>query len=153
MVEEVSIAGLRAKKAAKQGRILAGVQSVVIFLLLVFVAEEYDHNEYLQAWAGIHLGALGFLLNGTLAAFYAGVLIAVHFNRPAHAGCAQKGAETGGDSCCAGNPVRREFAVSRRKDGLGGTGERGFRAFSRRAGRGKIGHPGGSLEKECLRNS
>jgi len=82
MVEEVSIAGLRAKKAAKQGRILAGVQSVVIFLLLVFVAEEYDHNEYLQAWAGIHLGALGFLLNGTLAAFYAGVLIAVHFNRP-----------------------------------------------------------------------
>ena len=82
MVDEVSIAGLRAKKAAKQGRILAGVQSVVIFLLLVFVAEEYDHNEYLQAWAGIHLGALGFLLNGTLAAFYAGVLIAVHFNRP-----------------------------------------------------------------------
>ncbi len=82
MVDEVSIAGLRAKKAAKQARVLAGVQSVVIFLLLVFVAEEYDHNEYLQTWAGIHLGAFGFLLNGTLAAFYAGVLIAVHFNRP-----------------------------------------------------------------------
>src|SRR5229473_6305026 len=82
MVEEVSIAGLRAKKAARQARVLAGVQSIVIFLLLVIVAEEYDHNEYLQAWAGMHLGGLGFLLNGTLAAFYAGVLIAVHLNRP-----------------------------------------------------------------------
>src|SRR6266851_9705187 len=82
MVEEVSIAGLRAKKAAKQGRVLAGVQSVIIFLLLVFAAEEYDHNEYLQAWAGMHLGGLGFLLNGTLAAFYGGALIAVHLNRP-----------------------------------------------------------------------
>jgi len=82
MVEEVSIAGLRARKAARETRILAGIQSVVILLLLVVVAEEYDHNEYLQAWAGMHLGGLGFLLNGTLAAFYAGALIAVHLNRP-----------------------------------------------------------------------
>src|SRR5713101_5765072 len=83
MVEEVSLAGLRARKAARQARVLAGVQSVVIFLLLVVVAEEYDHNEYLQAWAGMHLGGLGFLLNGTLAAFYAGVVIAFYLNRPA----------------------------------------------------------------------
>src|SRR2546427_9067588 len=83
MVEEVSIAGLRAKKAARQTRVLAGIQSIVILLLLVVVAEEYDHNEYLQAWAGMHLGGFGFLLNGTLAAFYAGVLIAGHLNRPA----------------------------------------------------------------------
>ena len=82
MVEEVSIAGLRARKAGREARILAGVQSVFIFLLLVVVAEEYDHNEYLQAWAGMHLGGLGFLLNGTLAAFYAGVLISVYLNRP-----------------------------------------------------------------------
>ena len=82
MVEEVSIAGLRARKAAREARTLAMVQSVVILLLLVVVAEEYDHNEYLQAWAGLHLGGLGFLLNGTLAAFYAGVLVAVHLNRP-----------------------------------------------------------------------
>jgi small-conductance mechanosensitive channel len=82
MVEKVSIAGLRARKAAREARILAMVQSVVIFLLLVVVAEEYDHNESLQAWAGTHLGGLGFLLNGTLAAFYAGVLIVVHLNRP-----------------------------------------------------------------------
>src|SRR2546425_8852485 len=82
MVEEVSIPGLRARKAARETRILAGIQSVVILLLLVVVAEEYDHNEYLQAWAGMHLGGLGFLLNGTLAAFYAGGLIVVHLNRP-----------------------------------------------------------------------
>jgi len=82
MVEEVSIAGLRAKKAAREARFLAMVQSVAIFLLLVVVAEEYDHNEYLQAWAGMHLGGFGFLLNGTLAAFYAGVLVAVHLSRP-----------------------------------------------------------------------
>ncbi len=83
MAEEVSIAGLRARKAARQARVFAFVQSVVIFLLLVVAAEEYDHNEYLQAWMGMHLGGLGFLLNGTLAAFYAGVLIAVHFSGPA----------------------------------------------------------------------
>ena len=82
MAEQVSIAGLRARKAARQARVLAGVQSLVIFLLLVVVAEEYDHNEYLQAWAGVHLAGLGFLLNGTLAAFYAGVLIAYYLNRP-----------------------------------------------------------------------
>jgi hypothetical protein len=83
MVEEVSIAGLRARKAAGQAKVFAFVQSVVIFLLLVVVSEEYDHNEYLQAWAGTHLAGLGFLLNGTLAAFYEGVFIAVYLNRPA----------------------------------------------------------------------
>jgi hypothetical protein len=82
MVEEVSLAGLRARKAAREARVLAMVQSVVIFLLLIVVTEEYDHNEYLQAWASAHLAGFGFLLNGTLAAFYAGVLIAVHLNRP-----------------------------------------------------------------------
>src|SRR5467141_3497491 len=82
MVEEVSIAGLRARKAGREARILAGVQSVIIFLLLVFAAEEYDHNEYLQAWAGMHLGGLGLVLNGTAAAFYGGGLIAIYLNRP-----------------------------------------------------------------------
>src|SRR5437899_12307087 len=82
MVEEVSIAGLRAKRAARQTRVLAVVQSVVIFLLLVMVAAEYDHNEYLKAWARMHLGGIGFLLNVTLAAFCASLLIAVHLNPP-----------------------------------------------------------------------
>jgi hypothetical protein len=64
MLEEVSIAGLRARRAVRRARIVAGVQSVVIFLLLVTVAEDYNHNEYFQAWAGTSLGGFGFLLNG-----------------------------------------------------------------------------------------
>jgi hypothetical protein len=82
MAEEVSIAGLRARQAAKRARIVAGLQSVAILLLLIAVAEDYNHNQYFQAWAGTRLGGLGFLLNGTLAAFYAGILIAVYLNRP-----------------------------------------------------------------------
>src|SRR5438132_5413950 len=82
MVEEVSIAGLRARRATRRARIMACVQSVVTFLLLVAVAEDYNNNQYLQAWAGTHLGGLGFLLNGTLATFYAGLLVVVFLRRP-----------------------------------------------------------------------
>ena len=82
MVEAVSIAGLRARQAARRARIVAGVQSVVIFLLLVAVDEDYNHNQYFQAWAGANFGGLGFLLNGTLATFYAGILVAVFLRRP-----------------------------------------------------------------------
>ena len=85
MAEEVSIAGLRARQAAKRARIVAGLQSIAIFLLLVAVAEDYNHNQYFQAWASMHLGGLGFLLNGTLATFYAGVLVAVFLRRPPEA--------------------------------------------------------------------
>jgi len=81
MVEAVSVAGLRARQAARRARIVACVQSVIIFLLLVTVAEDYNHNQYLQAWAGANLGGLGFLLNGTLATFYAGILVAVFLRR------------------------------------------------------------------------
>ena len=87
MVEEVSIAGLRARQAAKRARIVAGIQSVAILLLLIAVAEDYNHNQYFQAWAGTHLGGLGFMLNGTLATFYAGILVAVFLRRqPENAG-------------------------------------------------------------------
>ena len=75
MGERVSIVGLRAEHAARRAGVMAWVQSVVIFLLLVGVAEDYDHNLYFQSWAGTHLVGLGFLLNGTLAAFYAGILM------------------------------------------------------------------------------
>jgi hypothetical protein len=81
MAQEVSIAELRARREARRARIVAGVQSVVIFLLLVAVAEDYNHNQYFQAWAGAYLGGFGFLLNGTLATFYAGVLVAVFLTR------------------------------------------------------------------------
>jgi len=82
MAEEVSFAGLRARRAARRARIMAGVQSVVIILLLVAVAEDYNNNQYFQAWAGANLGGLGFLLNGTLATFYAGILVVVLLGRP-----------------------------------------------------------------------
>jgi len=82
MAEEISIAGLRARREVRRARIVAGVQSVVIFLLLVAVAEDYNHNQYFQAWAGANLGGFGFLLNGTLATFYAGILVAVFLRRP-----------------------------------------------------------------------
>jgi hypothetical protein len=40
MAEEFSIAGLRARKATRQARVFALVQSMVIFLLPVAAAEE-----------------------------------------------------------------------------------------------------------------
>jgi hypothetical protein len=81
MLEEVSIAGLRARQAERRARIVAGVQSVVISLLLVTVAEDYNHNQYFEEWASANLGGFGFLLNGTLATFYAGVLVAMFLRR------------------------------------------------------------------------
>ena len=82
MAEEINIARLRAEQAARRAGIMARIQSVMIFLLVVWISEDYNHNQYFQAWASQHLGGLGFLLNGTLAAFYAGILIAVYLNRP-----------------------------------------------------------------------
>jgi hypothetical protein len=82
MAERVGIASLRAERAARRAEVMAWVQSVVIFLLLVWVALEYDHNQYFQGWAARSLGGFGFMLDGTLAAFYAGILIAVFLIRP-----------------------------------------------------------------------
>jgi hypothetical protein len=82
MVEEVSIAGLRAEQAARRAGVMAWAQSVVIFLLLVVVAEDYDHNLSMQSWASMHFAGLGFMLNGTLAAFYAGLLIGLFLKTP-----------------------------------------------------------------------
>jgi hypothetical protein len=82
MAEEISIAGLRATQQARRAGVTAWVQSVVIFLLLVVVAQDYDHNQYFQAWAGTHLDGLGFLLNGTLAAFYAGISVTLFVKGP-----------------------------------------------------------------------
>lgn len=70
------------KRPLRLGRVVAFVQSCMIFLLLVAVSEEYSHNQYLQAWISQHMGGLGFLLNGTLAAFYAGVVIVYYFAGP-----------------------------------------------------------------------
>jgi hypothetical protein len=82
MVEEVSISGLRVKQAARRAGIMVRVQAVVILLFTIWISEEYNHNQYFQAWAEKNLGVVAFMLNGTLAAFYAGLLIALFLNRP-----------------------------------------------------------------------
>ena len=80
--EEVSLARLRQSSALRRARLVASLQSLAIFLLLVAMSMDYSHNQYMQAWAEAHLGALAFLLNGTLAAFYAGVMIAYYLASP-----------------------------------------------------------------------
>ena len=82
MVKEVSLAGLRAKHVAQRAGLMVRVQSVIILLLLLWMAQEYNHNEYFQAWAARTLGMFGFLLGGTIAAFYGGILIAVYLRQP-----------------------------------------------------------------------
>jgi hypothetical protein len=82
MAGEISIAGLRAEQEARRAGIAAWVQSVVIFLLMVGIAEDYNHNQYFQSWAVTHLAGLGFLLNGTGATFYAGILIGLFLKSP-----------------------------------------------------------------------
>ena len=82
MVEEVSLAGLRAKRVAQRAGLMVRVQSVIILLLLLWMAQEYNHNEYFQGWAARTLGVFGFTLGGTLVAVYAGILIAVYLRQP-----------------------------------------------------------------------
>jgi len=82
MVKEVSIRGLKAEQEARGAGVLFWFQSVLIFLLLIGIAEDYNHDQYFQAWAGIHLGGLGFLMDGTFAAFYAGILTAIFLKGP-----------------------------------------------------------------------
>ena len=82
MTEEVSISRLRMRRVLRISRLFGFVQSAVIFLLLIWMAEEYNHNQFFQAWAGARLGDLSFFLNGTLAAFYAGLVIAYYLSAP-----------------------------------------------------------------------
>jgi hypothetical protein len=82
VVKEVSIRGLGAEQEARGTGVLVWLQSVLIFLLLIGMAEDYNHDQYFQAWAGTHLGGLGFLMDGTLAAFYAGILTGIFLKGP-----------------------------------------------------------------------
>ena len=58
------------------------VQSVIILLLFVWMAEEYNYNQFFQSWTNGNLGVFGFLLGGTLAAVYAGILIVMYLSPP-----------------------------------------------------------------------
>ena len=71
------MASLREEQVARRARILSLFQSLVILLLLVWISEEYNNNQYFQAWAAHNLGGFGLLLNGTGLAFYAGLLVSV----------------------------------------------------------------------------
>jgi len=77
MTREVSVASLREEQVARRAGILALFQSLVILLLLVWISEEYNNNQYFQGWTAQNLGGFGSLLNGTGVAFYAGLLVAV----------------------------------------------------------------------------
>src|SRR5438128_617469 len=81
MAREVSMASLREEQVARRAGIMVRLQSVVILLLFIWLSEEYNNNQYFQAWAAHNLGGFGFLLNGTGVAFYAGLLVAVLFFR------------------------------------------------------------------------
>src|SRR6266540_6274929 len=82
MAREVSVASLREEQVARRAGIMVRLQSIVILLLLVWLSEEYNNNQYLQGWAAKYLGGLGFLLGGGLAVVYAGVLNVMYFSTP-----------------------------------------------------------------------
>jgi hypothetical protein len=77
MAREVSMASLKEEQMARRSGILVWFQSLIILALLVWISEDYNNNQYFQAWAGQNLGGLGVLLNGSGAAFYAGLLVAI----------------------------------------------------------------------------
>jgi hypothetical protein len=72
--------GFRAEQAAWRAGMMVRVQSIMIFLLLILLAEEYNYNESFQAWANGSLGMFGFLFSGSLAAVYGGVLIVLYLS-------------------------------------------------------------------------
>jgi TRAP-type C4-dicarboxylate transport system permease small subunit len=77
MAREVSLASLREEQLARRTAILVWIQSLVILALLVWISQDYNNNQYFQAWASQNLGGLGLLLNGSGAAFFAGLLVAI----------------------------------------------------------------------------
>jgi len=77
MARAVSMTSLREEQMARRSRILVWFQSLIILALLVWISEDYNNNQYFQAWAGQNLGGFGVLLNGSGAAFYGGLLVAI----------------------------------------------------------------------------
>ena len=71
------MASLRGDQYARRSGILVWFQSLVILALLVWISEDYNNNQYFQGWASQNVGGLAFLLNGSGAAFYGGLLVAI----------------------------------------------------------------------------
>ena len=78
----VLLPGFRAEQTAWRAGLMLRVQSVVILLLFVWIAQEYNYNQFFQSWAAGTLGVFGFLLGGTLATVYAGILIVMYLSPP-----------------------------------------------------------------------
>jgi hypothetical protein len=55
---------------------------MMILLLMILVAEEYNYNQSFQGWVSGSLGMFGFLLGGSLAAIYGGILIVLYLSPP-----------------------------------------------------------------------
>ena len=66
---------LRQEQVVKRTRWMILGESLVIFGLLVWVSLEYENNLFLQSWAKANIGPVSFMLNGTLAGLYAGILL------------------------------------------------------------------------------
>jgi hypothetical protein len=75
MTNGLDIDALTREQFAKRTRWLVWAESFVIFGLLIWVSLEYENNLFLQDWAARNIGPVSFLLNGTLAGLYAGVLL------------------------------------------------------------------------------
>jgi len=65
---------LKQEQVAKRTRWLVWAESLIILGLLVWVSVEYESNLFLESWAKANIGPISFLLNGTLAGIYAGLL-------------------------------------------------------------------------------
>jgi len=76
------VTGLRAKQVVQWAGLMVRVQAVMILLLMILLAEEYNYNEAFQGWVSGNLGVYGFLLGGSLAAIYGGVLIVLYLSPP-----------------------------------------------------------------------
>ncbi|OLE68730.1 hypothetical protein AUF78_14650 [archaeon 13_1_20CM_2_51_12] len=74
--------GFREEQTAWRAGMMVRVQSVLILLLFLWIAEEYNYNEAFQSWAAGTMGGLGFLFGGGLAAIYAGILIVLYLSPP-----------------------------------------------------------------------
>ena len=75
MSDRLDLEQLRKKELAKRTRWLVLAESMVILGLLTWVSIEYESNQFLQSWVNVNVGPIGFLLNGTLAGIYGGILV------------------------------------------------------------------------------
>jgi len=74
MGDKMDLDRLKEEQLVKRTRWLVWAESLVILGLLIWVSLEYENNLFLQSWAKSNVGPVSFLLNGTLAGLYAGVL-------------------------------------------------------------------------------